>query len=97
MVGNVEMTEFLLNAGANANALTSNGTSSLHIAAANGHSTIAELLIKYGAKVNQRNNDGITPLSRALHSPAIYYDSNGSAPVDTTAVVQVLREQGGIE
>lgn len=97
MVGNIEMTEFLLREGANSNSVTSSGESSLHTAAAMGHSDIARLLIKYGAKVNQRNDAGITPLNRALYSPAIHYNSEGSAPVDTTTVVQVLRDHGGIE
>ena len=97
MVGNMQMTEFLLQEGAKPNLGTDSGESSLHIAAANGHSDIARLLIEYGAKVNLRNNEGITPLNRAIHFPAIHYNSEGSAPVDTTAVVQVLREFGGIE
>jgi ankyrin repeat protein len=97
MVGNIEMTEFLLKEGADANLATESGESPLHIAAASGHSNIAGLLIDYGAKVNYRNNEGITPLNRALHFPAVHYSSKGSAPVDTTDVVQVLREFGGIE
>ena len=95
MVGNVAMAEFLLKAGADSNSLTSSGESSLHIAAACGHSNIALLLIQYGARVNQRNNDAMTPLWRALHSPAMQYDAAGSAPVDTAEVVQILREHGG--
>ena len=97
MVGNEEMTAFLLKVGANSNLVTDSGESSLHIAAANGHSIIAKLLIEYGAKVNHNNNEGMTPFCRALHTPAIRYNSQGSAPVDTTEVEQVLREFGGIE
>ena len=97
MVGNIEMTEFLLKEGAKPNLVTDSGESSLHIAAANGHTDIARLLIEYGAKVNHRNNEGLTPLNRAIHFPAIHYNSEGSAPVDTKNVVKVLREFGGIE
>jgi hypothetical protein len=91
------MTEFLLKEGAKPNLVTASGESALHIAAANGQSDIARLLIEYGAKVNHLNNEGMTPLYRALHSPAIHYNSQGSAPVDTTEVEQVLGEFGGIE
>jgi ankyrin repeat protein len=97
MVGNAEMTEFLLEAGADPNSSTPSGRSPLHMVAANGHSNVASTLIEHGAMINQRTSEGITPLSIALHFPAMHYNSEGSAPVDTKAVVSVLREHGATE
>ena len=38
------------------------GATPLYVAAQNGHTEIAQLLIDKGANVNQADNDGATPL-----------------------------------
>jgi hypothetical protein len=53
---------------ANVNAKNNFGKSSLHLAAFNGHTAIAELLIKVGAQINEKDNFGMTP----LHVAAVY-------------------------
>lgn len=42
-----------------------NGATALFVAAASGHSKIVQLLIKNGADVNLKNNEGLTPLHAA--------------------------------
>src|SRR2546425_7174625 len=67
----------------------------LHYAAIFGRAAIAAELIRRGAPLNVPDRDGETPLWRALHAPAMRYDSAGKSQVDTTEVAQVLRGAGG--
>jgi serine/threonine-protein phosphatase 6 regulatory ankyrin repeat subunit B len=97
LVGNVEMTGFLLKKGANPDLAIPNGQSPIHTASSMGHAELVEVLIKGGATVNQRDNEGMTPLKRALHFPSIHYEAGKKEPIDTSAVVQLLQDYGGIE
>ena len=51
------------------NQTQSDGTTSLYVAAKNGHLEIAELLIKAKANVNQAQQNGETPLYVAVKKP----------------------------
>merc|ERR1712100_21540 len=64
--GHTEITNLLLKKGADPNniARKSDGSTPLHYAA---NAEIAKLLLDNGAKVNQADNDGYTPLDRATN------------------------------
>ncbi|RWS14907.1 Tankyrase-1-like protein [Dinothrombium tinctorium] len=62
---NLEVAEFLLENGADVNALDKGGLIPLHNAASYGHIDIAALLIKYNAQVNATDRWGFTPLHEA--------------------------------
>ncbi|KAI8582101.1 hypothetical protein K450DRAFT_184948 [Umbelopsis ramanniana AG] len=47
-------------------ATTKHGDTALHLAAESNYSTIVTTLIKYGANVNAKNEDGKTPIQIAL-------------------------------
>lgn len=64
-IGNLEIMEFLLSKGANANLKNDGGRTALHYAASKGWLKIAELLISHGAKINLKDKVGCTPLHRA--------------------------------
>ncbi|KAK1172203.1 protein phosphatase 1 regulatory subunit 16A-like [Acipenser oxyrinchus oxyrinchus] len=55
----------LIQAGCDLNAQDENGTSLLHIAAANGYQSTAELLLEHKARVEVRDSDGWSPLHAA--------------------------------
>ncbi len=55
--------------------------------------TVGLLLI--GLLCSAAGCDGLS--RRALHAPAMRYDSAGKSQVDTTEVAQVLRGAGGTE
>ncbi|XP_044742473.1 ankyrin-3-like [Chrysoperla carnea] len=57
-----EIAKLLLNQGANADAQTKNGVTTLHIATQNGYAQVVEVLLEYNANVNSRVKSDITPL-----------------------------------
>jgi ankyrin repeat protein len=61
----LEITQALLNHGAEVNARQGGGFTPLHGAAQNGDPAIAELLLAHGAEVNARDNQDKTPLAFA--------------------------------
>jgi hypothetical protein len=66
VLGRDEVLEALLTAGADVNAITDQGTHSLHAAAQHGYSTIMDKLLQAGADVDVANREGQTPLFFAV-------------------------------
>ena len=56
---------YLLDKGADVNAVKADGVTPLHIAAQRGNIGIAALLLNHGAKINATDSKGWTPLDRA--------------------------------
>jgi ankyrin repeat protein len=82
--GHYDVAEFLLEAGADANAQNSNdhwGTTPLHAAAHANPAQIAELLIGHGADLNARDSNGKTPMHHTTFHKA-------------TAAAKVLQKHG---
>jgi len=66
MGGHVAMAEYLLEQGCDINHANINGGNTpLHIAALNNHLEVVQLLLRWGAKIDVRNNDGHTPADLA--------------------------------
>lgn len=69
--GNVALSSYLIQNGANVNAPTQGKFTSLHLAAEYGHTDVANCLIENGAIINPFNNEGNSPLDLARkHSHA---------------------------
>lgn len=62
----LDVAKYLLNKGADANAVTQDGLTALHMAAQNGNIAIIALLLERGAKINPVDSKGWTPLDRAM-------------------------------
>ncbi|MCX3064669.1 ankyrin repeat domain-containing protein [Wolbachia endosymbiont of Drosophila pseudotakahashii] len=63
--GNLEITEYLIEKGADVNARNRNSDTPLHHAVLMGKVDIAKILLKHNANVNARNNWGMTVLGYA--------------------------------
>ena len=63
--GKTEVAGYLLDIGANINALSPNGTTALMMAVRGGHSETVDLLLGKGADVNLRNQNGASALAWA--------------------------------
>ena len=81
-----EIVEELLARGADANS-TISGETVLMYASKNRYGGIVSQLLRAGADVNARDNNGLTALGRALF---MWHSS-------TASIVQVLRDAGGVE
>lgn len=68
MMGHMEMARFLLERGANINAVNSYGTTALILAAAEGHSEMVKFLVQKGADINKKNDNGDTALIQAAYN-----------------------------
>lgn len=66
--GNLEITEYLIEKGADVNARNRNSDTPLHLAAMNGNVDIAKILLKHNADVNAKNNEGKTALDYATNN-----------------------------
>ena len=62
MLGRVEVVKALIDAGADIQKKGQFGYTALHAAAQNGHLDVVQTLVKYGASVNCKNDDGDIPL-----------------------------------
>jgi ankyrin repeat protein len=72
----LEVTKYLLDRGANIEAVTADGRTVLHMAAQHGDIPMISLLLGRGAIVNPIDNEGWTPLDRATkweHPNAVDY------------------------
>jgi len=69
----------------------------LHVAATFAKASIAEILLDAGADPNRRDDRGLTPLAVALRYPAITGSEERTGPVDTSAVVDVLKRFGATD
>jgi len=87
LIGSVLATRTLLSEGAQVDAPGLGGGTALHVAAQFGKPDVAEVLLKAGADPNRRDDNGLTPLARALHYPAVTASAQGAGNVDTSAVV----------
>jgi len=58
----LELTQVLLDYGADVNAQNDDGSTPLHLACCQGFLEVAELLLKFGADIRKLDNDGLTPL-----------------------------------
>ena len=65
LAGHGASVESLIEAGANVNVRTVNGTTPLMVAAAKGYSDIVRVLLDHGARHDVRKSDGTTALSIA--------------------------------
>lgn len=81
MNGNVEVAKILLDAGASAQALYRDNTSTIFAAATNNSPKLIQLLIDHGADMDQTNQYGHSPLSWAV------FDGNYEA-------AEILQENG---
>ncbi|KAF7714801.1 Uncharacterized protein PECH_008034 [Penicillium ucsense] len=64
--GNDEMVEFLLECGANGNAMTANGQTALHIASQRGHRKCMKLLFNNQVDLNVADHNGFSSLHSAV-------------------------------
>jgi uncharacterized protein len=63
--GHADVARYLIDAGANVNAASPNGTTALMMAVRGGHAAVVDLLLDRGADIGHRNADGATPLAWA--------------------------------
>jgi len=61
-----DVAKYLLDRGAEVNAVTRDGLTALHMAAQNGNIGIITLLLERGAKINPVDSKGWTPLDRGV-------------------------------
>lgn len=72
--------------------LDEDGNSAIHLAASRGHQNIADLLLRYGAAVDSRNNLRWTPLDCAAangHRDCAQFLLENDSPVDPRDVSNV--------
>jgi hypothetical protein len=92
--GHKEVTALLIAKGADVNAKTDDGWTSLHFAAVNGHKEVAELLISSDADVNAKMEDKWTPLDTAIVGFA--FVAQGKVTMHKhPELADLLRKQGG--
>jgi ankyrin repeat protein len=76
--GNLELIKFLVEEGADIEALMNVGSTPLHTAAFRGHVKIVEYLLQRGARIYVKNLEGHTPQTEALR--AEYHDTSQPVP-----------------
>ena len=63
--GHADVARYLIDAGANVDAASPNGTTALMMAVREGHAAVVDLLLERGADVGHRNENGATALAWA--------------------------------
>jgi hypothetical protein len=81
--------------GADANAKTSQGQTALHLAARAGDESVARLLVGHGARVNEPNNFGLSPLQTATGAVAQLLRRPPSNASSTVSAVIPSGDGGG--
>ncbi|XP_060527199.1 ankyrin repeat domain-containing protein 17-like isoform X2 [Cylas formicarius] len=66
--GHLDLVRFLLEYGANVNAVTQTNDTALTYACENGHTDVADLLLQYGADLEHESEGGRTPLMKACRA-----------------------------
>jgi hypothetical protein len=102
----LDAVELLLEAGANADALSSNGESALHIAAKDGKLEIVRALAAGGASLDIKNGDGLTALEVVEKMPpreapplagALAGEEQGAQPAEVAALLRELMTGDGAQ
>ncbi|XP_030756084.1 ankyrin repeat domain-containing protein 17 isoform X3 [Sitophilus oryzae] len=66
--GHIDLVRFLLEYGANVNAVTQTNDTALTYACENGHTDVSELLLQYGGDLEHESEGGRTPLMKACRA-----------------------------
>ena len=64
-LGYVDLCELLVRYGADTDAQTAKLETPFHLAITNGHREVVAILLKYSARLNIRDKNGMTPLQQA--------------------------------
>jgi uncharacterized protein len=90
--GDVDIARFLMQSGADVNAVGGDGKNALALAIFNGNYTIASLLVDAKANVNQADAQRFTPLFWAVDRRNMEKGSNGFAWVTTDDPLPLIRK-----
>ena len=99
----IDAVELLLESGANADALSSNGESALHMASKDGKLEIIRALVAGGASLDLKNSDGLTALEVVEKMPpreappvagALAGEEVGAQPAEVAALLRELMASG---
>ncbi|KAI5474195.1 26S proteasome non-ATPase regulatory subunit 10, partial [Pseudohyphozyma bogoriensis] len=97
-VGNLEVVQLLVGAGADVNAVNAKGMTALHYAASKGHVSVGRLLISKGADINTRDRANQLALHRAATTgalPFVHLILASTSPSRPTAPRLNQQDRGG--
>ena len=92
--GDKELLDLFLRAGFSIHVTNSEGTSPLIIALVKGYTIVAQMLLKAGAEVNQKDKRGLTPLMLACGKPIYGYKAVAEVLVKKGAFVNMRDSLG---